>query len=406
MERLREEAAHEKKVAETLKEVDRRKDEFLAMLAHELRNPLAPLLNAAHLIQASNSAETLAAAGEIIERQVRHMARLIDDLLDVSRITSGKIQLRKEMVNLADAVRRAVESVAPLMKARRHELTVSLPPTPVRLHADPTRLEQVLSNLLNNAAKYTPEGGHIALEVEPPRATAVTAVARPPADVTITVRDDGVGIPEDMLERIFDLFIQVGRSLSSVSQWGLGIGLALVRTLVAMHGGSVKAYSDGPGKGSTFVVRLPLGAQGKEDASSLAPRPEALAPSPPVRVLVVEDSRDAAATLGLLLRGLGHDVQTAHDGPSALEAAQQHRPDVVLLDIGLPHMDGYEVARRLRQQPDMQAATLVAMTGFGQDEDRRRSFAAGFDHHLVKPVDPYELQKLLARREAPVNAPR
>jgi signal transduction histidine kinase len=402
MERLREEAAREKKIADTLKEIDRRKDEFLAMLAHELRNPLAPLLNAAHLVQASNSPETLAAAGEIIERQVRHMARLIDDLLDVSRINSGKIQLRKERVILTDVVKRAVESVDPLMRARRHELTVSLPPEPVRLNADPTRLEQVLSNLLNNAAKYTPEGGHIVLEVAPPTL----------AEVVLVVRDDGVGIPENMLERIFDLFAQLGRSLNSTSQWGLGIGLALVRTLVGMHGGSVRAFSEGPGKGSRFVVRLPLTdkvslkpeapAHGSESAALNG----AAEPGESLRVLVVDDSRDAAETLALLLRGLGHEVHTAYDGPSALEAAREQRPDVVLLDIGLPHMDGYEVATQLRQQPDTRAVLLVAMTGFGQEQDRQRSLAAGFDHHLVKPVDPVELQKLLARREAPTSAPR
>ena len=418
MERLRAEAARDKKIADTLKEVDRRKDEFLAMLAHELRNPLAPLLNAAHLVQASNSPETLAAAGEIIERQVRHMARLIDDLLDVSRINSGKIQLRKERVILADVVKRAVESVEPLMKTRRHELTVSLPPEPVRLHADPTRLEQVLSNLLNNAAKYTPEGGHIALEVEPP----LPELGRNgPAEVVIVVRDDGVGIPEDMLERIFDLFAQVGRSLNSASQWGLGIGLALVRRLVEMHGGSVKAYSEGPDKGSQLVVRLPAEASAssrpaapanglKPEASArgaaVGPLAESSGQGEPLRILVVDDSRDAAETLGLLLRALGHEVRTAYDGPSGLEAAQEHRPDVVLLDIGLPHMDGYEVATRLRQQPATRAALLVAMTGFGQEQDRQRSLAAGFDYHLVKPVDPTELQNLLARRQAPASAPR
>ena len=401
MDRLREEAAREKKVAETLKEADRRKDEFLAMLAHELRNPLAPLLNAAHLVQGSDDRETLAAAGEIIERQVRHMARLIDDLLDVSRINSGKIQLRKETVDLADVVKRSVESVAPLMKARRHELAVTLSPTPVRLYADPTRLEQVLSNLLNNAAKYTPEGGHIALEVETPKS---------PGEVSIVVRDDGLGIPEDMLERVFDLFTQVERSLSSVSQWGLGIGLALVRTLVEMHGGSVRAFSAGPGKGSVFIVRLPLGTRDERRSPNAGQGAAAASASAahvsPLRILVVDDSRDAAAMLSLFLRGLGHEVHLAHDGPMALEAAREHRPDVVLLDIGLPHVDGYEVARRLRQEPDTREAFLVAMTGFGQEEDRRRSREAGFDQHLVKPVDPNELQKLLGHRAPTASAPR
>ena len=430
MERLREEAAREKRISDALKEVDRRKDEFLAMLAHELRNPLAPLFNAAHLIQNSKDPALLEEAGEMVQRQVRHMARLIDDLLDVSRINSGKIQLRRESVLLADVVHRAVESTAPLLQARRHELTVNLPSAAVRLYADPTRLEQVLSNLLNNAAKYTPEGGRISLSVVLGPVSGVRCEGQGTTDqgqrseVVLSIRDNGAGIPEHMLERVFDLFTQVERSLNSASQWGLGIGLALVRTLVEMHGGSVEAHSAGLGQGSEFVVRLPLpeedretgrqgdretGRQGDRETGkpdtefvSLSPGlPVSLSPGLPVspsglRVLVVDDSRDAAQSLALLLELMGHEVQMAHDGPAALAAAQAQRPDVVLLDIGLPHMDGYEVASRLRQQPESERVFLVAMTGFGQEEDRRRSQEAGFDCHLVKPVDPTYLRQIIS----------
>jgi signal transduction histidine kinase len=426
MERLREEAERERQAAEALKEADRRKDEFLAMLAHELRNPLAPILNALHLIREHrDDREALDMARDIVERQVKHMARLIDDLLDVSRINSGKIKLQRERVELTDVIQRAVETVAPLLRSRRHELSVTLPPRPVWLDADPTRLEQVFSNLLNNSAKYTPEAGHIWLtaevsgqrsEVRSPRSevrgqetengsslTADFCPLTPEQEVVVSIRDDGIGIPEDMLERIFELFAQVDRSLSSASQWGLGIGLALVRTLVDMHGGSVKASSAGANKGSEFVVRLPLLAGSREPI-----RPAEEAPAVPAarqaRILVVDDSRDAAQSLALLLRIKGHDVRTAHDGPEALDVARQQQPDVVFLDIGLPHLNGFEVASRLRREPGTRDAYLIAMTGYGQDEDRRRSREAGFNCHLVKPVDPEDLQQLLEHRE-PVLAP-
>jgi signal transduction histidine kinase len=396
LERLRQEAERERKAAEALKDADRRKDEFLAMLAHELRNPLAPILNALHVIRVAEDPAALGAARDIVERQVKHMARLIDDLLDISRINSGRIKLQKERVELAAVVKGAIESVAPLIESRRHELVVALPPWPVRLFADPTRLEQVLANLLNNAAKYTPEGGRIWLTAECEGREAV-----------VVVRDNGMGIPSDSLERVFELFAQVDRSLSSASQWGLGIGLALVRKLVEMHGGSVRASSAGADQGSAFTVRLPLLGEA-EEAPDAAPGEAVLRAAPAagrkVRVLVVDDSRDAARSLALLLRMMGHDVETAHDGPAALQAARARPPEVVLLDIGLPQMDGYEVAARLRQEPETKGAYLVAMTGFGQEDARRRSLEVGFDCHLVKPVDPEAVQEILERRESPANS--
>ncbi len=395
MELLRQEAERERRAAEELKEADRRKDDFLAMLAHELRNPLAPILNALHVLRGGGDEEALEDARNIVERQVKHMARLIDDLLDVSRINSGKIKLQRERIEVAEVVRRAVESTAPLVEGRRHELTLAVP-RPLWLDADPTRMEQVLSNLLNNAAKYTPEGGRIAL-------TADVAGG----EVEIAVRDNGIGIPPDMLEQVFGLFAQVERSLSSATQWGLGIGLALVRTLVQMHGGTVQAHSAGANQGSAFTVRLPL------TEVPVAPRggraadaEEAPAPGDPepasraVRVLVVDDSRDAARTLAMLLGRKGHRVAVAHDGPQALEAARADPPDVVLLDIGLPRMDGFEVAARLRAEPATREAYLVAMTGFGQEDARRRSQEVGFDCHLVKPVDPEALDEILRHCEA------
>jgi signal transduction histidine kinase/CheY-like chemotaxis protein len=366
-----------------IQEANRGKDEFLAMLAHELRNPLAPVLNAAHVLRAGAGGEDAAAAQEMIERQTRHMARLVDDLLDVSRITRGKIQLRPEPIELSRVVERAVDSTRPLSEARRHTVEVNVPPGPLRVLADATRVEQVLANLLNNAAKYTEEGGHISL----------TAAAEG-EEAVIRVRDNGIGIAPDMLPRVFDLFMQAHSTLDR-ALGGLGIGLTLVRRLVELHGGTIEAHSEGPGKGSEFVVRLPL-----LERPGPGPAPEPAAPAAarasPQRVLVVDDNRDAAESLALMLRLDGHEVRVAHDGPAALEAAHAFGPEVVLLDIGLPRMSGHEVAARLLQQPHGGRRLLVAMTGYGQDEDRRRSRDAGFDHHLVKPVDPQTLRDLLA----------
>ncbi len=385
-----------KQAEAALREADRRKDEFLATLAHELRNPLAPVRNALHLMQlAGQDPEAVEQARQMIERQVEHLVRLVDDLLDVGRITRGKINLQKEPVDLADVIARAVESSRPLIDARRHNLEVTLPKTPLTVEGDPVRLAQVFLNLLNNAAKYTPEGGKIWLTAE-----RASGGCQPPGNAMVRVRDTGMGIPREMLPKVFDLFTQAERTLDR-SEGGLGIGLTLVRRLTEMHGGSVEAFSAGPGQGSEFVVRLPL-----LTAVPPAPEPEEpvelpgrTGPVPPRRILVVDDNQDSAESLAMLLRLFGNDVRTAHDGHLALAVAEAYRPDVVLLDIGLPGINGYDMARAIRKMPALDQAVLVALTGYGAEEDRRRSREAGFDAHLVKPVDLGTLQELLARPE-------
>ena len=373
-----------KRAEEALKEADRRKDEFLAMLAHELRNPLAPVRNAIAILRAKGPAvPELAWARNVIERQVRQMARLVDDLLDVSRITRGKIVLRKERVELDTVVSSAVEATRSLVDEAGHELTVTLPPEPVFVEADPTRLSQVLVNLLNNAAKYTDPGGHIQLTLERER-----------EEVSIRVRDDGIGIEPEMLPRVFELFTQAEPSLER-SQSGLGIGLTLVQRLVEMHGGTVTAHSEGRGKGTEMVVRLQVaGGDAERPPREAGEGDEAAAPSRGL-VLVVDDNRDAAESLAVLLQMWGYDVRVAYDGPSAVEAAAAFHPDVVLLDIGLPKINGYEVARQIREARQ-DGVLLIALTGWGQDQDRRRSREAGFDEHLTKPVELEALQKALA----------
>jgi signal transduction histidine kinase/ActR/RegA family two-component response regulator len=370
-----------------LKEADRHKDEFLAMLAHELRNPLAPIRNALHILRMTpRDGSALEQARGVMERQVQHLVRLVDDLLDMSRITRGKIQLRHELVDLATVLSRAVELSRPLIEGNRHHLWVSSPLEPIRLVADPTRLEQVFANLLNNSAKYTERGGSIWLTAE-----------QQGNEVLVRIRDSGFGIPANMLPHIFDLFMQADRTLDR-SQGGLGIGLTLAKRLVEMHGGSVTAHSEGPGKGSEFVVRLPLGQEMAQQADTEAPPPAHVSsrgPSP-LRILVVDDNKDAADCVAMLLRIWGHDVRTAHEGYSAVKAAHAYRPHVVFLDIGLPGLNGYEVARELRRDGREERILLVALTGYGRDEDRRRSQQAGFDHHLIKPVDPSTLKELLA----------
>jgi signal transduction histidine kinase len=372
------------KISQVRADADRRKDEFLATLAHELRNPLTPIRNSLHLLRlAGGEGEVAEQAHEMMERQVALMVRLVDDLLEVARITTGKIEIRKQHVDLAAAVLSAVETSRPLIEAGGHELTIELPPEPLILEADPMRLAQVLANLLNNAAKYTDEGGHIWL-----------AARREGPRVVLSVRDNGAGIPTEMLPRVFDLFTQVDRTYRR-AQGGLGIGLTLARNLVELHGGTIEARSDGPGKGSEFIVRMPLASRrfGVRHRERSKAQP---AGAPPRHILVVDDNTDAADSLGMLLRVLGAEVYTAYDGPAALEALKAHRPSVMLLDVGLPGMDGFEVARRARQQPEGRELTVIALTGWGQDEDRRRSLEAGIDHHLVKPVDFSALEQLLS----------
>jgi PAS domain S-box-containing protein len=372
--------------AEQLTEADHRKDEFLAMLSHELRNPLAPIRTALQVLKKSGVTHPLVEqARQMMERQVQHLVRLVDDLLDVSRITRGKIQLRKEPVELATVVALAVETCRPLIDARKHELTVALPPEPLWLNADLTRLAQVVGNLLNNAAKFTEEGGHIGLTAEQQDGEAV-----------LRVRDNGIGMAPEVVARAFDLFAQGDTSLDR-SQGGLGIGLTLVRSLVQMHGGSVQALSEGLGRGSEFIVRLPLAPARPTVQTPVAGK----ARRGSRRILIVDDNVDAVRSLALFLEMSGHEVRAAHNGPAALELAQTYQPDVVLLDIGMPGMDGYEVARRLRQAPGQEKVLLVALTGYGQEEDRRRSREATINHHLVKPTDPEALQALLTSPELP-----
>lgn len=372
-----------------LKKADQRKDEFLATLAHELRNPLAPIRNALHLLdRPEHEGESRGEVRAIVRRQVDHMTRLVEDLLDVSRITRGNIELRKEVVDLATVINRSVEASRPSIEDQGHTLNVSLPRVPIQLEADPTRLEQVFDNLLNNAAKYTDPGGRISIDVE-----------RVGDHAEVRIRDTGIGISPEQLPKIFDLFMQAERRLDR-SKGGLGIGLSLVRSLAELHGGSVSAKSEGLGRGTEFIVRVPVLTQVQQTPRErTAPKRERFGsgPMPRKRVLVVDDNVDAARTLAMLLnRAWGQDVEVVHDGPAAVVAAQTFQPDVILLDIGLPGLSGFDVARRLRERPEFATTVIVAMTGWGQDEDRRKSREAGFDLHLVKPIDPKELRSALA----------
>jgi PAS domain S-box-containing protein len=379
----RKQLEHElRKLAADLSEADRRKDEFLATLAHEIRNPLAPIRNGLQVLRLTKDREDLVEkARAMMERQLGQLVHLVDDLLDVSRISRGKLELRRERVELAAVVNGAVETSRPLIDAGGHQLTVSLPSEPVFVDADVTRLGQVFANLLNNAAKYSDRGGSIRLTVEPQG-----------GEVVVSVQDRGVGIPPHMLPRIFDLFTQVDRSLER-SQGGLGIGLTLVKRLVEMHGGSVEARSEGHGLGSELVVRLPVISPAVQPPAAVD---GAVDPSPQYRVLVADDNVDSAASLAMMLEIMGNEVRTANDGLQAVEEAAAFRPDLILLDIGMPRLNGYEACRAIREQPDGGRPVIVACTGWGQDEDRRRSREAGFNVHLVKPVDPADLEKLLA----------
>ena len=389
---------HEReRTAAALREADRRKDEFLATLAHELRNPLSPISNALEILRLSGNADAAARPVlDMMDRQVNHLVRLVDDLLDVSRITLGKMVLRRSPLAIADVIRSAVESSRPLIESRRHRLTTLIPAEPLVVDGDAVRLSQVFANLLNNAAKYTNEQGEIALDVR-----------REGKDVVVSVRDNGVGIPPEMLSRVFEIFAQVD-GLQGRAGGGLGIGLTLVRSLVGMHGGSVAVVSEGRGMGTEFVVRLPLSLAG-EATPSLARQPAA-GFAVAHRVLVVDDNVDAAESLGMVLDLLGAEVRVVNSGPEALTAMPAYAPTVVVLDIGMPGMDGYEVARCIRADARNDDVTLIAMTGWGQDEDRRRTRAGGFDHHLIKPPDIVALQSVLAsidgrrRRRRPAHA--
>jgi PAS domain S-box-containing protein len=379
-------------LAADLSENDRRKNEFLATLAHELRNPLAPMSNMLEVVKRSDgNVELIKRAHETIERQLSQMVRLVDDLLDLNRITHDRLELRRSEVELSSVIQQAVEVARPLIDAERHHLIVELPDEPVYLNADRMRLAQVFSNLLNNSSKYTKSEGTISLLAE-----------RADGEVVVTVRDNGAGIPPDKLHSIFDMFMQVDRTADR-SQGGLGIGWTLVRRLVEMHGGSFEPRSDGEGMGSEFVVRLPVlsapvaGALDSDTAQSVA----TFARESPVqrRVLIVDDNRDSADSLAMLLEITNNKVYLAHDGVEALAAIETHRPEVVLLDIGLPKLNGHEVCRRVREQPWGQNITIIALTGWGQDSDRRKSHEAGFNGHLVKPVDYDELLELLSATE-------
>lgn len=370
-----------------LAHADRAKDEFLAMLAHELRNPLAPMRNAAEILSGGTGPEDRQQAQRIISRQIENMSRMIDDLLDVSRITEGKIELRKEPVELEPILRAAASLARPGCSARNQELTVSYPSRPVRLLADATRLEQVLGNLLGNACKYGGEGCRISLAAE-------LDTTREAPEVVIRVKDDGVGIDPELLPRIFELFVQASRTLDR-AHGGLGIGLTLVQRLVRMHGGSVEARSEGLGRGSEFIVHLPV-------LEGVVPPPPPTGslgrPAKPLRILIVDDNLDAAESMAMLQQIRGHETRTAHTGPDAVRVAAEFRPQAVLLDIGLPGMDGYQVARRLRAMPGVEDAFLVAMTGYGSENDRRRAKEAGFDEHLAKPADLELLRRWLRTR--------
>lgn len=369
---------------DALMAADRRKDEFLATLAHELRNPLAPMRNAIEIIRSSGSnAGRVQSARDIMERQLHQLVHLVNDLLDVSRITTGKMVLRRARTELHTIIENALETASPLVESRQHRLTVIAPSESVYLLADATRLAQVFVNLLNNAAKFTGVGGSIRFEAE-----------RHNGDLVVTVTDNGIGIPADMLPVVFDMFAQVDRSLER-EQAGLGVGLSLARHLIELHGGTIVAASGGPGQGSTFAVRLP------NIAETEVVKPSGMvaasgADASRHRVLLADDNVDFVESLSLILQVMGHEVRVAHDGAEALEVAATFEPEFSFLDIGLPHLNGYELARRLRELPVTRESILVAVTGWGQEDDKRRARDAGFDHHMVKPVDPEQILHVLA----------
>ena len=389
---LQGEVAERARAEQALKEADRHKDEFLAMLAHELRNPLAPIRNAVQLMKLKPMEDPqLQLSRDIIERQLIQLSRLVDDLLDVSRITRGKINLARRRVELSELVARAVETVAPSIESRGHTLEVIVPKRALMIYGDPMRLTQALGNVLANAAKYTDNGGHITL-----------AARRRRRDIEITVRDTGIGIVPEVLPCIFDLFTQLDRRTGR-HQGGLGIGLALVKQLVAMHGGEVQAHSDGLGQGSEFTVRLPLAEAGAASTERIEAHKLEAGAEQGVRVLVVDDNIDSALSMAQVLQMLGYETRTVHDGVEAVNAARAFAPAVVLLDIGLPRISGHEAARRMRQLPGGEDIMLVALSGWGQEDDLRKSAAAGFDRHFVKPVDLHVLMDVVALARRPLG---
>jgi signal transduction histidine kinase len=368
--------------ATALKEADKRKDEFLATLAHELRTPLAPLRNGLEILRREPDSGVAMAVRDMMERQLSNMVQLVDDLLDMSRVSEGKIVLRKKTTDLQSIISSAIESAQPHIEKASHDLRVELADVPIWVEADFTRIDQIISNLLNNAAKYTASGGTITLSAKEENGMAIVAV-----------KDTGVGIPSSMLSKIFDLFTQVNTSIDQ-SQGGLGIGLALVKHLVSLHGGLIKVESDGPGEGSTFTVSLPATvAPSSEQVDSQQTSTSSAAP---LQILIVDDNVDSATTTGWLLEMMGHKYSLAHTGPYALELAQTLQPDVVLLDIGLPGMSGYEVCRQMRSNPLFENTLIVAQTGWGQERDREMARQAGFDHHLVKPLKLDDIMALFA----------
>jgi PAS domain S-box-containing protein len=372
----------QREAEEALRSADRRKDQFIATLAHELRNPLAPIRTAVAILGREGTAEPDRAwSRDVIERQVAHMARLVDDLLDVARVSSGKLLLRKERVTLAAVVAAALETSRPAIDAAGQKLVIDTPAAQAVLDADPTRLAQVLSNLLNNAAKYTPPGGTIELRA-----------GQAGSEVVIVVRDNGIGFPPELARQLFEPFAQWAPSEHATG--GLGIGLSLVRGIVELHGGTVSAASEGPGRGSRFEVRMPLAAAGQATAPR-APAARPVAP-PGVRVLIADDNRDAADTLGRILSLYGYEVRTAYDGSAALEVCETFRPHAAVLDIGMPVRTGYDVARVLRARRGAELR-LIALTGWGSEDDVQRAREAGFDHHLTKPADPRMLNEMISR---------
>jgi PAS domain S-box-containing protein len=373
-----------KETEDALREADRRKDDFLATLAHELRNPLAPIRHAAKLLGIKGLDPAQAqTAREIISRQVARMALLLDDLLEVSRITRGRLELKVERVSLNAVVKAAVEISRPLIESKKHSFSIRLPEQPLELQVDPLRMSQALSNLLTNAAKYTDPGGRIEVDIR-----------QTPDELVLSVKDSGIGVPAAALPTIFEMFSQVD-SVIDRAEGGLGIGLALVKRLVALHGGKVEAASEGAGKGSTFTIRLPGEAVHDATISEIAAPLERNEAGPRGRILVVDDNRDAASSLAMVLRSSGHSVLAAHSGEEALEIAEREKPDIIVLDIGMPQMNGYEVARRLRKTSDGKTMLLVALTGWGQKEDIEKSLNAGFDFHMTKPADPERIERLL-----------